>query len=75
MEYKMPIDSVHQYIEEAKKTALLPAEETEVINLTLDPEVLGFIRGLAAAWNCTENDVVVAVLMAIVDNKLKIEQK
>lgn len=70
MEEKMPVDIIYSYLEEAKKTASLPKEETDTIEITLEMEVLGFIKGLAAAWHCSENDVLVATLMAMVKEDL-----
>lgn len=69
-EEKVPVDIINSYLEEAKKTALLPKEETDTIEITLEMEVLGFIKGLAAAWHCSENDVLVATLMAMVKEDL-----
>lgn len=66
----MPVDIIYSYLEEAKKTASLTKEETDTIEITLEMEVLGFIKGLAAAWHCSENDVLVATLMAMVKEDL-----
>jgi hypothetical protein len=65
----MQIDDIKSFLEEAKKTSQLPPEDTESIDINLELEVIGFIRGVAAAWHCTPNDVLVATLMAIVDKK------
>ena len=65
----MPIDNIKLYLEEAKKVSQLPEEETEVLNLEMEMETIGFIKGVAAAWHCEVNDVIVATLIAIVNSK------
>ena len=62
---KTPIENIKNYLEEAKKVAELPEEETDVLNLDLDDDVIQLIKDLACAWNCTENDVIVATLLAM----------
>lgn len=58
-------EQIKQYLEEAKRIAELPDEEIDTINLELDEDVLRFIHDLAKEWNCTENDVVVATILAV----------
>lgn len=60
----MQTETIKKYLEEAKKIAALPDEEVETINLELDEDVIRFIHDLAQEWNCTENDIVVAAIMA-----------
>ena len=62
----MSIDKIHHFLEEAKKMSQLPKEETETLDLELDLEVVGFLKGVAAAWNCEVNDILVATLLAII---------
>lgn len=65
----MSIDKIHRFLEEAKKMSKLPEEETEIMNLELDLEVIGFLKGVAAAWNCEVNDILVATLLAIIHDE------
>ena len=61
----MPLEKIKHFLENAKKTASLPEEETCTLTLELDTNVIEFIHNLANEWNCTENDIVVATVMAI----------
>ncbi len=65
----MSIDKIHRFLEEAKKMSKLPEEETEIMNLELDLEIIGFLKGVAAAWNCEVNDILVATLLAIIHDE------
>lgn len=61
----MPVENIKRFLEEAKKISQLPKEETDLMSIELNLEIAGFIRGLAAAWHCSVNDVLVASILAI----------
>ena len=61
----MPVENIKRFLGKAKETIRLPKEEQEVMTINLDLEAVGFVRGLAAAWHCTEEEVLVASLMAM----------
>ena len=60
-------EKIKRFLEDAKKTAFLPEEETCSLTLELNTEIIRFIHDLAIEWGCTENDIIVATLMAICD--------
>lgn len=65
----MPIENIKLYLDKAKEMSKLPDEETDVLSLEMELETIGFIRGIAAAWGCTPNEVIVASLLAICNEK------
>ena len=65
----MPIENIKLYLDKAKEMSKLPSDETDVLDLELELETIGFIRGVAAAWNCTPNEVIIASLLAICNEK------
>ena len=65
----MPTENIKRLLEEAKKVAKLPDDEVDTINLEMDENVIQFIKDLAKEWKCTENDVVVATILAVCNEK------
>ena len=63
--YPMSMKKIRKFLDEAKKTALLPDDQIETITLELEIGIIEKIRELAEQWNCTENDIVVAIIMAM----------
>jgi len=62
--YPMSMKKIRKFLDEAKKTALLPDDQIETITLEMEPDAIEKIRELAKQWDCTENDIVVAIIMA-----------
>lgn len=65
----MPTEDIKRFLEEAKKVSELPEKETDILNLELDADVIPFIKNLAQEWDCTENDVIVAIILAVCNEK------
>ena len=65
----MPTENIKRFLEEAKKVTDMPEEETDVINIELEENIIQFIKDLAKEWQCTENDVIVATIMAACNDK------
>ena len=63
----MKLDDVKRYLDKAIQMRQLPEEETEVISISLENEVLDLLNETANQWHCTANDIIVATLMAIRD--------
>lgn len=60
------METCRKYLDEAKKIDSMPEEETEVVQLDLGYDAIKELNAVAKTWNVTPENVVRAIIIAIV---------